>query len=120
MKLYKKLLIAAILYCLMILIESCSSSKLVDIWNDTSFQEPPLKKILIIAVRRDPVQRRIWEDAFVRELSRYSVYSTASYNLFPNELPDTNQVAETVQEKGFDGILDHRMRRRIQRNFPQG
>jgi hypothetical protein len=112
MKPFKKFIIATILFSLMILIESCSSTKLVDVWNDPSFHELPLKKILIIAVRRDPVQRRIWEDAFVRELSKHSVNATASYNFFPNKLPDTNQVAETVQEKGFDGILVTRLLRK--------
>ncbi|MFA6026192.1 MAG: hypothetical protein WC727_07095 [Ignavibacteriaceae bacterium] len=109
MKLYKKFIIVATLGCLVILIESCSSSKLVDVWNDPSYHESPLKKILIIAIRKDPVQRRIWEDAFVGELSKNGVQATASYNLFPDALPDTNQVIQTVQEKGFDGILVTRL-----------
>jgi hypothetical protein len=78
---------------------------LVDEWNDPSFHESPLKKILIIAIRKNPIQRRIWEDAFVGELSKKGVMSTSSYKLFPNALPDTDQVIETVQKNGFDGIL---------------
>ena len=89
----------------MILIESCSTSVLVDEWNDPSFHESPLKKILIIAIRKNPVQRRIWEDAFVGELSKKGVMSTSSYKLFPDALPDTDQIIETVQKNGFDGIL---------------
>jgi hypothetical protein len=109
MKLYKKFIMAAVLCCLMILIESCSSSVLVDVWSDPSYHDSPLKKILIISIRKDPVQRRIWEDAFVGELSKHGVKAISSYNLFPNSLPDTNQVVETVQEKGFDGILVTRL-----------
>jgi hypothetical protein len=109
MKPYKKLIIAAVLCCLMTLIESCSSSTLVDVWNDPTYNEPPLKKILIIAIRKDPVQRRIWEDAFVRELSKHDVQAISSYHLFPDALPDTNQVIQSVQEKGFDGILVTRL-----------
>jgi len=89
----------------MILIESCSTSVLVDEWNDPSFHESPLKKILIIAIRKNPIQRRIWEDAFVGELSKKGVISTSSYKLFPDALPDTDQVIETVQKNSFDGIL---------------
>jgi hypothetical protein len=111
MKLYKKFIITAALGCLMILIENCSSSVLVDVWNDPSFHEPPLKKVFVIAIRKDPVQRRIWEDAFVAELSKHSVIATSSYHLFPDLLPDTNQIIQTVQEKGFDGILVTRLLR---------
>ena len=101
----KKIIITSLLFCLMIVLESCSSSVLVDEWIDPTFHESPLKKILIIAIRKNPVQRRIWEDAFVNELSQKGVKATSSYKLFPDALPDTNQVIETVQGNGFDGIL---------------
>ena len=109
MKPYKKCIMGAAICCLTILIESCSSSVLVDVWSDPSYHESPLKKLLVIAVRQDPVRRRLWEDAFVGALSSYGVYATASYNLFPNAVPDTNQVAGAVEEKGFDGILVSRL-----------
>ena len=109
MKPYKKFILATVLCCLMIMIESCSSSSLVDVWNDPSYHESPLKKIFIIAIRKDPVQRRIWEDAFVGEFSKRGVQATSSYHLFPDVLPDTNQIIQTIQEKGFDGILVTRL-----------
>ncbi len=109
MKLYNKFILVAVFSCLVVLVESCSSSTLVDVWNDPTYHESPLKKILIIAIRIDPVQRRIWEDAFVGELSKHGVNSTSSYHLFPDVLPDTNQIIQTVQEKGFDGILVTRL-----------
>lgn len=109
MKLYNKFILVAVFSCFMVLVESCSTSVLVDVWNDPTYHESPLKKILIIAIRIDPVQRRIWEDAFVGELSKHGVNSTSSYHLFPDVLPDTNQIIQTVQEKGFDGILVTRL-----------
>jgi len=104
-KLYKKIILVSVVCSLIVLIESCSTSVLVDEWNDPSFHESPLNKILIIAIRKNPIQRRIWEDAFVSELSKKGVMSTSSYKLFPDALPDTDQVIETVQKNGFDGIL---------------
>jgi hypothetical protein len=101
----KKFIIASLLFCLMIVLESCSSSVLVDEWIDPSFHESPLNKILVIAIRKNPIQRRIWEDAFVSELSKKGVKATSSYKLFPDALPDTNQVIETVQGNSYDGIL---------------
>lgn len=105
MILFKKFIMSSVLFWLMILLENCSTSILVDKWSDPSYNEAPLKKILIIAIRKNPVQRRIWEDAFVGELSERGVNATSSYHLFPNALPDTNQVAATIQENGFDGVL---------------
>lgn len=105
MKQYEKFIAAIVLFCLIILLESCSTSKLVDKWSDPSYHEAPLKKILIIAIRKDPVQRRIWEDAFAGELSKHGVSATSSYHLFPNALPDTNKVAAIILENGFDGGL---------------
>jgi hypothetical protein len=105
MNIFNKFIVASFLYFLMILIEGCSSSVLVDVWSDPSFNEAPLKNILVIAVRKNPIKRRIWEDAFVSELSKCGVMATSSYHFFPDALPDTNQVIQTIEEKGFDGIL---------------
>ncbi len=105
MRQYKKFIIAALLGSLIILIESCASSKLVDVWKDPTYHGSQLKKVLVIAVRKNPIQRRIWEDSFTLELSKINVEATSSYHLFPNALPDTDQVIEAVQKNGFDGIL---------------
>jgi hypothetical protein len=57
--------------------------------------------------------RRSWEDAFSAELAKHNVVATPSYSLFPDEVPDTNQVIQIVQSNGFDGILVYR------RNAPE-
>ena len=82
-----------------------SSSSLVHEWHDPAYQSPPLGKMLVIAVRKDAAKRRIWEDAFVGQLVRRGVAATASYSLFPDLPPDTNEVIATVQANGFDGIM---------------
>jgi hypothetical protein len=96
---------ALLLFCLIIVTESCSSSILVDKWSDPTFNGSPLDNILIIAVMNNPVQRRIWEDAFSAELSKHGVNSTSSYHLFPDALPDTNQVVEVIRKNNFEGLL---------------
>ena len=106
---HKKIIVAIISSFFLILLGGCSSSTLVDEWNDPSFREPPLEKILVIAIRKDPVKRRIWEDAFTAEFLQRGIKATSSYHLFPSELPDTNQIVEIVLDKGFDGILTIRL-----------
>ena len=102
------LVIAGVLCGAIGLMDGCSSSELVDIWSDSSFQSPPLNKILVISVGKSSVKRRIWEDAFSVELAKHAVAATPSYRLFPDAVPDTNQVVQIVQSNGFDGILVNR------------
>lgn len=109
MKPSKKLMIIAAACLLIFVFESCSSFELVDVWNDPSSHKSSLNKVLIFAIIKDSVQRRIWEDAFVDEFSKHGITATSSYHLFPDALSNANKVVETVQEKGFDGILVTRL-----------
>jgi hypothetical protein len=93
------------LCCLFSFLCTCTSSILVDVWNDPSFNTPPLGKMLVVAVRKDATKRRIWEDAFTAALGKYAIAAMSSYQLFPDSPPDTNELIATVQKNSFDGIL---------------
>lgn len=85
---------------------SCmSSSTLVDIWQNPTYQAPPLTKMLVISVRKNATKRRIFEDAFSSDLVKHGVLAISSYSLFPDALPDTDQVLSTIKTNGFDGVL---------------
>jgi hypothetical protein len=105
MNVFLKAAVVATFGCLIGLMCGCMPSSLIDVWHDPSFKTPSLGKILVIAVRKDPAKRRIWEDAFTRELAKHIVTATPSYRMFPDAPPDTNQIIGTVQTNGFDGIL---------------
>ena len=83
----------------------CASSRLATTWHTTQYTASPLAAILVISVGKNPVQRRIWEDAFANELAQHGVAATSSHRLFPAAPPDTHQVIAAVHESGFDGIL---------------
>jgi hypothetical protein len=102
---YLKAVSILALGCLIWLVCGCASSSLVNKWHDPSFQAPPLGKMLVIAVRKEPTMRRIWEDAFTNDLVKHGVVATSSYSLFPDAPPDTSQVLAAVQSNGFDGVL---------------
>jgi hypothetical protein len=87
------------------LLPGCSTSVLVNQWSDSSYKGPALNKIMVIAVRNDPTRRRVWEDVFIGELSRHGVNATQSYQLFPNAIPDSLQIAGAVAKYAFDGII---------------
>lgn len=105
MKTHRALVAGFVLCCSLVLLAGCTSSELVDIWSDPSFQPPSLKKMLVISASKSPVRRRIWEDAFSEELAKHAVAASPSYRLFPDALPDTEQVIQCVRSNGFDGVL---------------
>jgi len=105
MKKITMLVLGGMFCCFLALMAGCSSSKLTDVWSDSSFHSPSLNKILVISVGKNAVKRRIWEDAFASEFAKHNVAATPSYRLFPDATPDTDQVLQTVQANGFDGVL---------------
>lgn len=102
--------------CLLIFVlESCSSFALVDVWNDPSYHKSSLNKVLVVALIKDSIQRQIWEDAFVDEFSKRGINATSSYRLFPDASSNAGKVVETVQARGFDGILvTHLLKRKAE------
>lgn len=97
----------AILVVAAIIMAGCGSTQLVSLWKDPSYNAAPLHKIMVVAIRKDQVRRRMWEDAVVAALSKEKAgtLATASYQLFPNEIPDTTALQQDSKDQGFDGVL---------------
>ena len=83
----------------------CISSQLTNVWMDPSYAGGPIKTMLVVAVKKNPAARRIWEDALVAELSGHGVSPTPSYKLFPRAIPDTNEVGSAVEQNHIEGVL---------------
>ena len=83
----------------------CTPSQLTNMWRDPEFKNPPMTNMLVVAAKRNPVNRRLWEDEIVTALSAHGVASIPSYRLFADSIPDPNQVGTAVREKRFDGVL---------------
>ncbi len=94
------------LFLLAASMQGCAStSGLVNMWHDPSFQQGPMTNMLVIAVRKDPFKRRIWEDGLSSELVLYGVKATPSYRIFPDSVPDTAAVIAAIRRDGYDGVL---------------
>lgn len=93
--------------CLVLLLTAGCASQIAmtDVWKDPSFTSGPLRNVLVVAVRKDPVRRRLWEDAFTQELRVRGVTATPSYQLFSDAPPDTQDVIEAVRKNGHDAVL---------------
>ncbi len=80
-------------------------TQLYDMWKDPDAGSESLSKILVIAVKRTPTSRRIWEDSFSTRLAERGARAVASYRYFSDALPDTQQVIALVLREAFDGVL---------------
>lgn len=91
----------------LVLTSGCSSIQLYNMWHDPTYNAGPLGRVLVVAMRKDSLNRRMWEDAFVSAMMEHRAKTTfvSSYQLFPDELPDTLTIRERVKQEGFDGIL---------------
>lgn len=81
------------------------SSRLVDTWVRPDYSGGPMRSMLVLVVRRDPVRRRIWEDAFVSALAAKGVAATPSYHDFPDRPPREDEVRQEVEQGHYDGVL---------------
>lgn len=82
-----------------------SSTQLADVWRDPSYRAAPMSNVYVVAVRKDAVRRRQWEDAYVSVLSERGLKAVPSYLQYPDAAPDTEQVVDAVSASGFDGVV---------------
>ena len=100
-----------LLTCVMagvVIFGGCGSTQQMIRWMDPSYNAGPAKKLLVIAIRKDQLLRRIWEDATVTAIGddkQVGTVAIASYQLFPDDLPDTLTMSQKTMEEGFDGVL---------------
>jgi len=83
----------------------CTSSRLTNVWKDPELLGPPMTNMLIVAGKNNPVNRRLWEDEIASALAEHGVSSTPSYRMYPDSIPDPDEVAAAVAEKKFDGVM---------------
>ena len=96
-------------------------TQLVEMWKDPTASSVPIHKMLVVAVMRNQISRRIWEDGLVTQLEKRGVTATPSYDRFPSQAPDTLQLEGLVQERGYDGVLfTHRQGTETQTTYVPG
>ena len=97
----------SILIVLSFLLGACSSTSLVNRWNDPEFKGPPLQKILVIGIIKDDIKRRSFEQEFSRHISGNGRTGIASYTLMPDlqSTDEKEEILAIVEKVGADGVM---------------
>ncbi len=91
------------------LVTACATTQLNSVWKDQSYQARP-HKIMVIGVAKNPVNRRIFEDEFVRQLNAHGTEAIASYTVLPDRQEgDHAVIAAKLAQLGADTVLITRM-----------
>lgn len=85
----------------------CSSTKLTESWVAPDLNEPPASKILLVAMIKDPVTRRFFEEHFVAKAREKGVVVIPSHELAPNptDHDQKEEVKRILAESGAEGVL---------------
>jgi hypothetical protein len=81
------------------------NSEMTNLWRDPTLAPGTVHNVLVVGIRKDAVRRRMWEDAFANALTERGITATSSYRLFPQALPDTQDVVDAVRAHGYDAVL---------------
>ena len=83
----------------------CATTEITSAWKDPSYQGPP-SRIMVIGIAKKPVNRRVFEDEFVRQLKARGTDAFASYTVLSDKLENNHAViAAKMKEKSADTVL---------------
>lgn len=92
-----------------VMLAACSTTQIKSVWKDTSYGGQP-QRIMVIAVAREPIYRRIIEDEFVLQLKARGMDAIASYSTLPDRSQDDQEaIAKMVVQLGADTVLVSRL-----------
>ncbi len=102
----KSIKIFSLVLFLGLMLSSCASNKLLSSWDDKSFEQHNLGKVLVIGVARNETKRRIYEDTFVSSLTHAGINAIASYTVTKQSIePSEKSLREVVKKTGVQSVL---------------
>lgn len=101
----RKILICVCLILSLVLLASCTSTKVVEHWSDPDF-DAKLKNIMVLSLNQSVKSRRVFEDGFLKALKQRGIQSSGSYKLLPsNEDLNKEKVKAAIAGSDIDGVL---------------
>jgi hypothetical protein len=85
---------------------SCTTpTTITDVWRDPGYTAGPMKKILVHGAGMGDTTRRTFEDRCTAALANRGVHAMQAYRVYPNQVPDREEVRRYVSNEGYDGAL---------------
>jgi hypothetical protein len=82
---------------------SCGISTRFDsVWHDPTAKGPLPRKVLVLALTKEPEQQRAYEEGMAITLARRGLEVVMGYELFAGGLPDSEAVRARVKDAGID------------------
>jgi hypothetical protein len=95
---------------LVVLATGCTTTKLVNQWENPEYVPARFNRILVIGVSRQTGLRRAFEDTFVARLKAEGVDAVPSYRLIPEDGPVPEaRLQEAIRQANADGVLMTRL-----------
>lgn len=101
-----RVLLASFAMLLLLGLPGCAArTQMTDVWRDKTVAPRSFHNIMVVAIRKDPVRRRAWEDAFVSALHSRGIKAMASYTRFADAAPDSQELQRAVRSLGCDAVM---------------
>jgi hypothetical protein len=95
----------AIIFLVSVLLSACATTQIKSVWKDPSYLARP-QRVMVIAVVKEPIYRRIIEDEFVLQFKLRGVDAIPSYTTLPDKKQnDQAAIEKMVKQSGVDSVL---------------
>lgn len=89
------------------ILTGCSSTKVVESWENNQYEGPSAKKIMVVGMIKDRITRRFFEQHFVIEAQKKGINIIPSYDLLtnPTDHDQREELVAAIEKAGVDGVL---------------
>ena len=99
--------LSALLLLAASLLGGCSSTKVVESWENERFQGAAANKVMVVGMIKDVVTRRFFEQHFVDEAKKQGIDAIASHAYIPNptDHDQREELVAAIKQTGAEGVL---------------
>jgi len=94
-----------LLCCALLLLSACQTTETLNTWSDDS-QSHRFSKVLVMAVLKEPVYRKLLEQKLVDALKAEGIHAEATSNLYPdNDVLDEAMIDAAMKKTAADSVM---------------
>jgi len=109
MNVKNRLLASIVIMSFIVMISSCATTTLKNVWRDGSYGGK-LNKVFVIGVIKNPGIKRFFEDEFAAQLKARGTDAVAGYTVLTSDaVIDKENIAAALKAAGADGVLISRL-----------